>query len=290
MTSNILITGANGQLGNELKVLAHALPGFDFIYGDLPDLDITQSDSINRFLKARNVGHIVNCAAYTQVDKAESESEIAYAVNAKGAGLLAKIAQENDARLLHISTDFVFDGGKSTPYKPDDKANPLGIYGKSKLQGENEVLVACEKAVVIRTSWLHSSYGNNFVKSMLRLGAQRSQLGVVYDQVGAPTYAADLAAAIIQIIRQANKGNGQIFHFSNAGVASWYDFAHAIMQMAGLPCKVSPIETHEYPTPAPRPAYSVMHCRKIQAHFEGIDLPHWRSSLKRCLSKIGLPA
>lgn len=273
----LLITGANGQLGNELRLLL----GDNALYTDYAELDITNAAEVRAFVNAHRVDMIVNCAAYTAVDKAESDEEKAYAINAVGPANLAQAG----VPLIHVSTDYVFDGASCRPYVEDDVPNPATVYGRTKLAGEKHVLENADTALVIRTAWLYSSFGNNFVKTMLRLGAERDSLNVVFDQVGTPTYARDLAAAIVKIMPQLKPEMKGVYHFSDEGVCSWYDFAARIMDKAGQPCRVKPIESVDYPTPAKRPFYSVLNKGKIKAAF-GVDIPHWEKSLDDCLKKL----
>ncbi|HQH40579.1 MAG TPA: dTDP-4-dehydrorhamnose reductase [Bacteroidales bacterium] len=282
----VLITGSNGQLGNELRRLLQGDSSVRFLFTDLPELDITLPAAVNQYIEENRPDIIVNCAAYTQVDKAESEPEIAFRVNTEGVKILAQEALRTGAAFLHISTDFVFDGSKSTPYSENDKPNPLSVYGKSKLEGEKYAL---EAGMVIRTSWLYSSFGQNFVKTILRLAKEKDEIRVVFDQTGTPTFAGDLAQVILAFIYRHFALNTlpkrEIFHFSNEGVCSWYDFAHEIVQLAQLPCRVSPIETHQYPLPARRPPYSVLNKHKIRQYL-GISIPHWTESLRTYLKKL----
>ena len=270
-----LITGSNGQLGTELSKL---LP--DAILTDVADLDITDEAAVKNFVKENNVDTIINCAAYTAVDKAEDDTELAAKININGPRNLAK----SGAKIVHISTDYVFDGQAHKPYQPEDKANPVSVYGKTKLAGEQEVLKYANEAIIIRTAWLYSPYGNNFVKTMRRLGAERESLNVVEDQIGTPTYAADLAKAIVQILPQISPQNKGVYHFTDEGVCSWYDFARKIMELSGLKCKVNPIPSSAYPTKATRPFYSVLDKSKIKNTFN-IEITHWEESLKICLTQ-----
>ena len=272
-----LVTGANGQLGNELRLLL----GDRAVYVGREELDITDEAAVRRFLDAQNFDIVINCAAYTAVDKAEDDFEAADRINRLGPALLAKYGR----RIIQVSTDYVFDGTAHLPYKEEDAVNPVSVYGSTKLAGEEAVLAEAETAVVIRTAWLYSSFGANFVKVMRRLGMERDSLGVVFDQIGTPTYAADLAAAIVAMLPQIKAGTKEVYHYSNEGVASWYDFACAIMRESGLPCMVRPLETHEYPTKATRPAYSVLNKAKIRRDF-GLAIPHWMDGLKRCIAKL----
>jgi dTDP-4-dehydrorhamnose reductase len=283
----ILITGAHGQLGSEIKELAGAYP-FEIDYTDSDTLDITNAGAINQYLKAKPAGWIVNCAAYTAVDKAESEPEAAHQVNSLAPGLLAQAAKANGSKLVHVSTDYVFDGKNHKPYKETDSTNPQSAYGRSKLEGEKKVVDENPEAMIIRTSWLYSNYGNNFVKSMIRLGKERDELGIVADQTGTPTYAADLARAILDTISLCNKSPERyqpgIYHYANEGTASWYDFAMEIFELEQINVQANAIETVDYPTPATRPYFSVLSKKKIKESY-GVDVPHWKKALKICLGK-----
>lgn len=286
---NILVTGANGQLGSEFQALASIYNNFTFHFCDSQSLDITNKEDLVRYGKENKFDGIINCAAYTAVDKAEEESDKAHLINATAVENLVSLARQKNAYLIHISTDFVFDGQKNTPYMEHDKPSPLGHYGHSKLAGEHHAL-EYERSLVIRTSWLYSSYGNNFVKTMIRLGQEKESLGVVYDQTGTPTYARDLAKAILQIIDlSSEKGTlaTGTYHFSNEGVCSWYDLAHAIMKTKKLKCRVHPIQTKEYPVPATRPTYSVLNKNKIKKTYN-LAIPHWYDSLLECLDKVSI--
>lgn len=278
---NILITGCNGQLGNEMQVLQKDYPEHHWLNTDVNELDITNSDAINRFVEEHEIDGIVNCAAYTAVDKAESNKRLATALNAEAPTYLAAAMAKRDGWMVQISTDYVFDGTQHTPYTETNTPCPNSVYGATKLAGEVAVAKTCPKHVIIRTAWLYSTFGNNFVKTMLRLGQEKQQLGVIFDQIGTPTYAHDLALAIMTII---NKGIVPgIYHFSNEGVTSWYDFTKAIHRIAGITtCHVKPLHTAEYPTPAHRPAYSVLDKTKIKETF-GIEIPHWEESLTKCM-------
>ncbi len=284
--TTILITGSGGQLGSEFRHLQGTLDGWEFDFFDSRQLDVTNPESIEKALTARTYQYVINCAAYTAVDKAESDIDRAYAVNSTGAQQLAEACAKHAVKLIHISTDFVFDGKGHKPYQETDEVHPIGVYGGSKEQGERLLLEANAEAVIIRTSWLYSSFGGNFVKTMRRLGIDRPELNVIYDQVGTPTYARDLAHAIVEAIRSGKLDPAAgIFHYSNEGVASWYDFATAVMEMSGLACKVLPINTFEYPTPAARPHYSVLDKRKFKEVF-GTAIPYWRDSLKACIQTL----
>ncbi len=286
--STILITGSKGQLGSELQVLTNLFPQFAFHFHDVDTLDITDIQSLRKCFKEISPKYIINCAAYTAVDKAESEIEKAYLINETAVANIEKIAEEFKTKIIHTSTDYVFDGNANVPYVETDKTNPVSVYGKSKLKGE-EKLFNNSNAITIRTSWLYSSFGNNFVKTMLRVGREKGELKVVCDQVGTPTYAADLALAILQIITKIEDKIVQfipgIYHFSNEGACSWYDFACEIIQQANIKCKIKPVETSEYPTPTKRPAYSVLNKKKIKNNFS-IEIPWWKDGLTRCLPKL----
>lgn len=272
-----LVTGAAGQLGTELRVLLKD----SAIYVDRNELDISSETDVRRFLQKNSFDCIINCAAYTAVDKAEDEPLLADAINHLGAKWLAKYGR----CIIHISTDYVFDGTHSKPYLEDDLTHPVSVYGQSKLEGEQAVLKNAEIAVIIRTAWLYSAHGNNFLKTMLRLGRERDHLNVVSDQVGTPTFAGDLAKAIVRILPKVVAGKKNIYHFTNEGVCSWYDFAHAIMKIAGLSCKVHPIESKNYPTKATRPFYSVLNKEKIKSDFK-LEIPHWRDALIEVLNDM----
>jgi dTDP-4-dehydrorhamnose reductase len=280
----ILITGAKGQLGSELSRL---IPSGKALPLARNNLDITREDMVLDFCQNHTPGVIVNCAAYTYVDKAEDESEAAFAVNEQGPRNLALAAQALDIPLVHVSTDFVFDGIKPGLYKEDDPTGPLGVYGRSKLAGEKAILATHEKSLIIRTSWVYSAFGKNFVKTILKIGGEKGHLRVVADQSGSPTHARDLAGAIVRIMPDIQRGFGQIFHYSNLGMTSWFDFATAIVRMAGISCSVEPIETHEYPTPSRRPVNSALSTGKIRRTF-CLDIPYWQDSLKKCLEEIEL--
>ncbi len=281
----ILVTGSNGQLGSELKVLSENFDA-EFIFTDRAELDVSDKVSVDDFLAHAKPDFVINGAAYTAVDKAETEEEAAYLINAQAVENLAVSCAAKNIKFIQVSTDFVFDGKKSTPYKEDDAVNPLSVYGKSKLKGEELCRKNNPDAIIIRTSWLYSSFGNNFVKTMLRLSSERKELKVIFDQTGTPTYARDLASAILQIIIHSNvKTTSGVFHFSNQGVCSWFDFTKAIIDLSGNHCKVFPIETYEYPTPATRPHYSVLNKRKIVESF-GLEIPYWRDSLVDCMNLL----
>ena len=285
----ILITGAYGQLGNEIKVLSLNYPNWQFLFTDVDVLDITDENAVNDYFKAKKPDFVVNCAAYTAVDKAESDVETAEKVNAQAPKFLAKYAKKTGSKLIHISTDYVFDGEAFVPYSENDKVNPTGVYGKTKLLGEQNCFEENPESIVIRTSWLYSTFGNNFVKTMLRLAGERDKLNVVYDQVGTPTNAADLANAILRIIeipeKEPTKFVPGIYHFSNEGVASWYDFAKAIFEISGINCKVDPVLSSQFPSPVKRPNFSVLNKSKIKNTFD-LVIPYWRDSLIKCIKKL----
>lgn len=280
----ILVTGSKGQLGNEMQLLAPAYPQFDFIFVDREELLIDDEAAVNAFFAAHRVNWCVNCAAYTAVDKAESETAVAMAVNGNAVGYLAAASKAAGAGFIHISTDYVFNGMASEPYQPNHPVDPVNAYGLTKLKGEELAREKHPGSIIIRTSWVYSVFGNNFVKTMLRLMKEREHLNVVSDQVGCPTYAADLAAAIMHIISGPCHTPG-MYHFSNSGVISWYDFAVKIRDLSGSHCQVHPIPTSAYPTPAKRPAYSVMDTSLIRETF-GVQIPAWEESLAICLHAL----
>ena len=281
---NILVTGANGQLGNEMQVLARENLQHTYFFTDVQELDICDEQAVYAYVSEHKIDIIVNCAAYTAVDKAEDNVELCDKLNNIAPGYLARAAQANGAAMIQVSTDYVFDGTAHIPYTEEEPTCPASVYGSTKLAGEQNVMDHCEKAMVIRTAWLYSIYGNNFVKTMIRLGQERDSLGAIFDQIGTPTYANDLAQAIFAAI---NKGVVRgIYHFSDEGVCSWYDFTIAIHRLAGIAsCKVKPLHTADYPAKAPRPHYSVLDKTKIKDTF-GIEIPHWEESLKRCINQL----
>lgn len=283
---NILVTGTNGQLGSEIKELSSNY-SYNFFFTHRNNIDITCKDSIRDYCKANDINVIINCAAYTAVDKAETDIENADIGNRKAVKKLALISKELNIKLIHISTDYVFDGKNFKPYCEEFQTNPQGIYGKTKLDGENEMRdINPKDSIIIRTSWVYSSFGNNFVKTMLRLGREKESLGVIFDQVGTPTYARDLALTILDILPKIENSKVEIYNYSNEGVLSWYDFAKEIMRMAKLDCKINPIETFQYPTPAKRPHYSLLNKSKIKSTFN-IEVPYWKDSLDECLKIMG---
>ena len=311
--TNILVTGANGQVGSEIRELVQsegkpslpeeqskgadglpsaksALDSSNFYFTTSQELDITEHEKVKTFIEANNIDTIINCAAYTAVDKAESEQKLADKINHLAVKNLAQIAKEKNIQLIHISTDYVFDGTNFKPYAEDDATNPQSVYGKTKLDGERAIQeISPADSIIIRTSWVYSFYGANFVKTMLRLGKEKKSLGVIFDQVGSPTYAKDLAQAILEIVRHPELDSGsqtQIYHYSNEGVLSWYDFAKEIMRMAKLDCTINPIETKDYPTPAKRPHYSLLNKSKIKSAFD-IEIPYYKDGLDDCLRRLG---
>ncbi len=278
----ILITGAQGQLGREFQALQELFTQYHFLFADRNALQIADENSVNNFFSNNKIDICVNCAAYTAVDKAEQERELATAVNATAVGYLAKACKTYNAQFFHISTDYVFDGTATSPYKTDDKTNPVNFYGQTKLDGELNAIKENKNSIIIRTAWVYSSFGNNFVKTMMRLMNERESIGVVNDQRGAPTYAADLATSIMRIIYKNNFVAG-IYHYSNKGNISWYDFAKEIAAQINTTCIVNPITTSQFPTPAARPAYSVLDTEKICSTF-GIEIKEWKGSLRSCIT------
>lgn len=283
---NILVTGANGQLGCEMRRLGAVSPN-NYIFTDVAELDITDSDAVMRVVKECTVEAIVNCAAYTNVDKAESDEDMAELINAVAVGNLARAMKEVGGTLFHVSTDYVFGREGNTPRTEDMPLDPLGVYGRTKLHGEEAIAQSGCKALIFRTAWLYSEFGNNFLKTMMRLTAEREQINVVFDQVGTPTYAGDLALAIFSIIEAGvYEGNEGIYHFSDEGVCSWYDFAVEIATAAGnTSCRINPCHSSEFPSPVTRPPYSVLDKTKIKNTFD-IDIPHWRESMEYCIKRI----
>ena len=283
---NILVTGANGQLGSEMRRLGAVSPN-NYIFTDVAELDITNADAVMYVAKHYSIDAIINCAAYTNVDKAESDEATAELINATAVANLAAAMKEVGGTLFHVSTDYVFGSEGNTPRTEDMPLNPLGVYGKTKLHGEQAIIESGCKALIFRTAWLYSEFGNNFLKTMLRLTAEKEQLNVVFDQVGTPTYAGDLALAMFSIIEAGvYEGNEGIYHFSNEGVCSWYDFAVEIAAVAGnTGCRINPCHSSEFPSPVTRPPYSVLDKTKIKATFD-IDIPHWRESMEYCIKRI----
>ncbi|MDX4036472.1 dTDP-4-dehydrorhamnose reductase [Aliarcobacter skirrowii] len=283
---NILVTGSMGQLGSEIKAISSDY-SYNFFFTDRNNIDITNKDNIKEYCQTNNINVIINCAAYTAVDKAETDIENADLVNRKAVKKLSIVAKELNIKLIHISTDYVFDGKNFKPYAEEYQTNPQSVYGKTKLDGENEMInINPLNSIIIRTSWVYSYYGNNFVKTMLRLGKEKEELGVIFDQVGTPTYAAHLAKTILDIIPQIENSKVEIYNYSNEGVLSWYDFAKEIMKMAKIDCKINPIETYQYPTPAKRPHFSLLNKSKIKQKFN-IEIPYWKDGLDDCLKRLG---
>jgi dTDP-4-dehydrorhamnose reductase len=283
---NVLVTGASGQLGSEIQDIAFDYK-YNFFFTDKEQLDITNEDNIRTFIKNNSISHIINCAAYTAVDKAEEDQENADLVNRKAVKKLAKISYEQNLKLVHISTDYVFDGKTFKPYCEEFQTKPNSIYGKTKLEGELEIIkINPSNSIIIRTSWVYSSFGHNFLKTMLRLGKDKDELGVIFDQIGTPTYAKDLAKTILDILPKIKNDKVEIYNYSNEGVTSWYDFAKEIMDIANVNCKINPIETYQYPTPANRPHYSLLNKAKIKNKFN-ISIPYWKDSLHECLKTLG---
>jgi len=289
-SKTIIITGARGQLGSELESRSHDFD-YNMIFTDLPELDLTDKDSTGKFIEEHQPEFVINCAAYTAVDKAETEKDKARLINVTAVDNLAAICNRSGSTLIHISTDFVFPGNTASPLTEEDRTDPVNYYGLTKLEGEKVALKSCEKTLVVRTSWLYSSYGNNFVKTMLRIAQDRDEINVVFDQAGSPTYAYDLADSILKILSGIHDGTFSIekvkgiYHYSNEGVASWYDFARSIFEIRNIPVKVNPILTSDYPTPARRPAFSVLDKSKIKQVF-GMEIPYWKDSLSKCLSNL----
>ena len=283
---NILVTGSNGQLGSEIKELSKEY-SYNFFFTNRTNIDITSKENIKDFCQTNNINAIINCAGYTAVDKAESDEINADLINRKTVKKLALVCQELNIKLIHISTDYVFDGKNFKPYIEEFQTNPQGVYGKTKLDGENEMIkINPLNSIIIRTSWVYSYYGGNFVKTMLRLGKEKESLGVIFDQIGTPTYAKHLAKVILDILPQIDNQKVEIYNYSNEGVLSWYDFAKEIMKMAKLDCKINPIETFQYPTPAKRPHFSLLNKSKIKNKFN-IEIPYWKDGLDDCLKRLG---
>ena len=275
---NILITGSNGQLGNEMRVLSSQYPRHQYFFTDVAELDITDAQAVRNFVSQQAIDLIVNCAAYTNVDKAEEDEAIAMKINAEAVGILGA----QGVKVIHVSTDYVFSGDEHLPCKETDSVAPRTVYGRTKYEGEKMLLASCPEAVILRTAWLYSSFGNNLVKTMIRLGKEKRELGVVFDQIGTPTYAADLARAIFAVIESPVWHPG-VYHFTNEGVCSWYDFTLAIHELAGITeCHIRPILSEEYQYKTPRPHYSVLDKSKFKKTFN-IEIPHWQDGLKRCV-------
>ncbi len=287
--SKVLVTGSNGQVGQAIAYIAHQFPEFDFVFADRTILDLADTEAIASFFKSHTFSACINCAAYTAVDQAETDSALARKVNVDAVASLAKACNDIDIPLIHLSTDYVYHNQQNTPFKEGDLTNPQGVYAQTKLDGEKEALELNPKSMVIRTSWVYSFVGNNFVKTMLRLGRSRDQLTVIFDQIGSPTFAIDLAEAILIILQELKKNPSKdrprIYHYSNEGVCSWYDFAQAIFEIKNISCQVVPIETKDYPTPASRPPFSLLNKALIKTTFP-IEIPYWKDSLKKCLNHL----
>jgi len=284
----ILVTGASGQLGNEIRILSKNYFGYEFIFTDIDSLDITDETSVKDFVNKTCPDWIINCAAYNFVDRAETEADKAFQVNALSVRNLVRSIKDSDRRLIHVSTDYVFDGNANTPYNENSVTNPLSVYAKSKRAGEENALIH-HASMIIRTSWLYSSFGNNFVKTIIKHASEKESLKVVFDQVGTPTYAADLANAIMiiasKVIRNQIAFNAGIYHYSNEGVCSWYDFACEIIQMSAINCKVHPILSKEFPSTVIRPSYSVLDKSKIKENYS-LEIPYWKESLEKCIKLL----
>ncbi len=282
----IFVTGSNGQLGSELKVLSKSYPVFEYLFHDIDTLDLTDYKEVENFFQHHKPEYTINCAAYTAVDKAEEDIKTATLINAEVPAKLAELSEQYNGCFLHISTDYVFDGRNYKPYKEEDLPNPQSAYGKSKLAGEQKVMIH-NNSVIIRTSWLYSQFGHNFLKTILKLGKERDNLTIIYDQIGTPTNARDLAIVLLKLIQysEVNVFPRGIYHFSNEGVCSWYDFAKEIIEYSNLHCKLSPISTNQYPLPAKRPHYSVMDKSKIKRTLE-IEIPYWKDSVRDCLKNL----
>ena len=289
MMKQILVIGSEGQLGQKMKALHQGFSLAAFTFTSIETLNVTDDKQIADTIGSKSFDYIINCTAYTAVDKAEEDKALAFKINSDALSLIGEAAAKINAKVIHVSTDYVFDGKSHKPYVETDQTAPQSVYGESKLAGEQNLLNNNPQSIIIRTSWLYSEYGINFVKTMLRLGNERDQLGVIFDQIGTPTYAGDLAETILHIIKADINStipfNPGIYHYSNEGVASWYDFTLAIHNEAGINCKVNPIETKDYPTPAPRPSYSVLNKAKIKELYH-IEIPHWLKSLKKCLAAL----
>lgn len=287
MRKKVLVTGKSGQLGQSINKIAADYPNLDFTFVGRDELDLSQASSIERFFNNKSFDAIINCAAYTAVDKAETETELADQINHLAVGQLAAVAKQQNAYFIHLSTDYVFDGTNSKPYQETDTTNPINVYGLTKLKGEQAIRAIKPKGAIIRTAWVYSEFGNNFVKTMLKLGKERASLNVIADQVGTPTYATDLAKTIITLLLSSADNEAQLktYHYANDGVCSWYDFAKTIFELANITCQVNPIETKDYPTPAKRPHYSVLNKAKIKQDL-GLGSSYWKDSLKTCITTL----
>jgi len=287
--TKVLVTGSKGQLGQSIKSISRSFNSIDILFTDVEDLDICNAEQVSNYARIHDIDYLINCAAYTAVDKAEHEQTLAKKLNADALKNIGVAAKENNFKVIHISTDYVFDGKTFKPYNEEDLAIPESFYGQTKLLGEKNLLNTQPESIIIRTAWLYSEFANNFVKTMIKLGYDRDQLSIVADQIGSPTYAVDLAESIFNIIMQIEHQSvpfsAGIYHYSNEGVCSWYDFTINIHQIMNINCKVSPIESKDYPTAAPRPFYSVLNKSKIKTTYN-IDIPHWKLSLENCLKKL----
>lgn len=283
-SKKILVTGSNGQLGKEIQRICSTLTGYEFIFLSKSDMPVNQFELVRHIFNTLKPAYCINCAAYTAVDKAEEEKDLAFEINGEAVGVLAAICSENETKFIHISTDYVFEGNGTKPYVETDETSSINSYGASKLKGEEEAFRYNPETIIIRTSWVYSEFGNNFVKTMLRLMKDKNSISVVNDQLGSPTYAADLASVLLSIIQYPEWKPG-IYHFSNEGVITWFDFATAIKDIAGSAVQINPVSTAEYPTKAKRPAYSVLNNEKIKNTF-GIQLKNWKKSLENCIQQI----
>lgn len=285
MSKKVLITGSDGQLGSEIKLISSSLSDIDFLFSDITELDITKPKQVRNWFSDNRIDFVVNCAAYTSVDKAEEERELAMLINAEAVKNLALAASESRSGFIHISTDFIFDGQKSTPYNENDIPNPISWYGYTKLEGEKNALGYCDDVTILRTSWLYSSFGQNFVKKIIDLGKTHKSIRVVNDQMGNPTNARDLAEVILRILEYSEPGGHKVYNYSNDGEASWYDFAKEIIKLAEIDCEVQPVSSEEFPTLAKRPRYSLLEKKKIKKDLD-ITVPHWKVSLKDCITRL----
>ncbi|TEY03971.1 dTDP-4-dehydrorhamnose reductase [Campylobacter sp. US33a] len=286
MNNNIVVFGSNGQLAKSLRLISNDYKSYNIFFISIKELNIQNKELLSEYLINNNINTIINCMAYTAVDQAEVEKEKADEVNSNFVDFIAKFSKENNFKFIHISTDYVFNGKTNIPYKEYDKTNPINEYGRTKLKGEQAILsIAPKNTIIIRTSWLYSIYGENFVKTIQKLGMQKQEINVIFDQIGTPTYAKDLAEVILNILPKISNDKPEIYHYSNEGVASWYDFANEIVELLQLECKINPVETKDFPTLASRPNYSVLNKQKIKEKFH-IQIPYWRDSLKECIRQM----
>jgi len=284
--SNVLVTGSKGQLGSEINYIQENFPVYNFFFTDVAELDITGSLIVEEFIVANKIEVIINCAAYTNVDGAEDAIELANLINNVAAKNLAEIAKKHLIKLVHVSTDYVFDGDSSKPYVETDLVNPINVYGKTKLKGEQALIsINPTNTIIIRTAWLYSEFGNNFVKTILRLSDEKDKLTVVDDQVGSPTYAKDLASCILQMLPQINNASVEVYHYSNKGTCSWFEFAKAIVNLSNHQCEVLPVSSKEFKSKAKRPNYSLLNTEKIENTFH-MKIPFWKDSLKQCILSL----